>query len=392
MRWRDIPRQAKAYMIYHTIIAPQLIVWTLLPVYLMKTGYSILDVGVFFGIVNVASVPITYLIGRVFNEVDLKKGFVVIDFLVGVAYVLYGFAKGAFAPIFLFLGRLFEKISEMMYPLYPAYEQIIYPQDKYEEIFAWHLRLPEIASLISYPIFGYFLGYVFTQPKHYRAVFLFFGLFSAFTIYYIVRFFPSVGKKERISPEGFKFRAGEFKALLVFETLITLVWSLSPEFVLINYLISELKKTVFEVTLVSVAMSLSTIAGTYISERLRKERSFEIMAFGIGIYAFYTFVMSTSPPLGIVVAVYALGSFGDAIWFPFYRAWMFRMIPRERVSEFHAALSSYRKTIQIFSPFIAGWLASLNPTLPYTASFSFSIAASALLIFLGFRARSRERV
>lgn len=391
MRWREIPRQAKAYMIYHTIIAPQLIVWTILPVYLMKTGYSILDVGMFFGIVNVSSVPITYLIGKIFNEVDLKKGLVMIDLLDGVAYVLYGFAKGIFAPLFLFLGRLFEKISEMMYPLYPAYEQIIYPQDKYEEIFAWHLRLPEVASLLSYPVFGYILGYVFTQPKHYRAVFLFFGLFSAFTIYYIIRFFPSVGKKERISPEGFKFRTGEFKAFLVFEALLSLAWNIAPGIVLINYIINSLKKTVFEVTLVSVAMSLATIVGTYVSEKLKKERSFEIMAFGIGIYAFYTLVMSTSPPLWIVIAISALGELGDAIWFPFYRAWMFRMIPREKVSEIHAALSSYRKTIQIFSPFIAGWLASLSPTLPYMASFSFSLAASALLIFLGIRARSRGR-
>lgn len=52
MRWSEIPREAKAYMIYHTLIAPGLITWTLFPLYLMMTGYSVLEVGAFFTIVT----------------------------------------------------------------------------------------------------------------------------------------------------------------------------------------------------------------------------------------------------------------------------------------------------------------------------------------------------
>ena len=108
MRWSEIPRDAKAYMLYHTIIAPGLIVWILFPLYLMMTGYSILEVGAFFTIVNIASIPLTYLFGRAFNSWDIKKGLIAIDVLDGIAYVLYGLSKGAVAPVMPSQGGLLK--------------------------------------------------------------------------------------------------------------------------------------------------------------------------------------------------------------------------------------------------------------------------------------------
>ncbi|ASJ00423.1 MFS transporter [Thermococcus gorgonarius] len=382
MRWSEIPRDAKAYMLYHTLIAPGLIVWILFPLYLMETGYSILEVGAFFTAVNLASIPLTYLFGRAFNRWDIKKGLIAIDVLDGIAYVLYGLAKGAVASVLLFAGRAVEKLSTMLYPLYRAYEQIIYPEDKYEEIFAWHLRLPEIARVLTFPVMGYILGYVYPGPESYRWAFIIFGLFSAVTVAYLWLFLPSIGKDERITPEGFTFRAGEFKLLLAFEALLTLAWALAPEIVLINYVVFTLRKTVFEVTLVAVASSLASILGTYASERVPKGKGFRAIAFGMLLNAFYALIMALSPPFWIVLAVYALGDFGTTFWFPFYRAWMFKLIPKERASEFHAAISSYRKVIGIVAPFIAGALASIHATLPYVFSLAFFLLAGSMFVMI----------
>ncbi|WP_456321327.1 MFS transporter [Palaeococcus sp. (in: euryarchaeotes)] len=369
MRWSEIPRDAKAYMLYHTIISPGLIVWILFPLYLMKTGYSILEVGAFFTAVNIIAIPLTYLFGRAFNHWDIKKGLITIDVLDGIAYLLYGFSKGTIAPLMLFAGRTVEKLSTLFYPLYRAYEQIIYPEEKYEEIFAWHLRLPEMSRIMMFPILGYLLGYVYTKPEHYRMVFMGFGVLSAFTITYIWLFLPSVGKEERITPEGFTFRTGEFKLLLAFEALLTLAWELAPEIVLINYVVFVLKKTIFEVTLIAVASSLASILGTYASERIPKGKGFHAIGTGMMINAFYALVMALSPPFWLVLVIYAVGNFGDTFWFPFYRSWMFKLIPREKASEFHAAITSYRKIIGLVTPFIAGFLASVHATLPYAISF-----------------------
>ncbi|ACS33663.1 MFS transporter [Thermococcus gammatolerans] len=388
MRWSEIPRGAKAYILYHTLITPGLIIWALFPLYLMETGYSILEVGAFFTAVNIATIPLTYLFGRLFNRWDIKKGLIAIDILDGVAYVMYGLAKGAIAPIMLFAGRAIEKLSTVLYPLYRAYEQIIYPEDKYEEIFAWHLRLPEISRLITFPIMGYLLGYVYPGPESYRRVFLLFGLFSAVTVAYIWFFLPSVGRKERITPEGFTFKAGEFKLLIAFETLFTLAWFLAPEIVLINYVVFVLHKTVFEVTLIACASSLASIIGTYASERVPKGKGFQAIGVGMLINAFYALVMALSPPFWLALVVYAVGDFGNTFWFPFYRSWMFKLIPKEKASEFHAAISSYRKLFGLFAPFVAGALASIHPTLPYAVSFGLFLMAGAMFAKLS---RKRER-
>lgn len=378
MRWSEIPREARAYMLYHTLIAPGLIVWTLFPLYLMETGYSILEVGAFFTAVNIAAIPLTYLFGRLFNRWDIKKGLIAIDILDGITYVLYGLAKGAVAPLMLFAGRAIEKLSAVLYPLYRAYEQVIYPEDKYEEIFAWHLRLPEIARLVTFPIMGYILGYVYPGPESYRWTFIFFGLFSAVTVAYIWFFLPSIGREERISQKGFTFKAGEFKLLLAFEALLTLAWSLAPEIVLINYVVFVLHKTVFEVTLIACASSLASIIGTYASERVPKEKGFQAIGLGMFINAFYALVMALSPPFWLALAVYALGDFGSTLWFPFYRSWMFKLIPKEKASEFHAAISSYRKLLGLITPFVAGALASVHATLPYEASLVLFLIAGAM--------------
>ncbi len=87
----------------------------------------------------------------------------------------------------------------------------------------------------------------------------------------------------------------------------------------------------------------------------------------------------------VVLIIYAIGDFGNTFWFPFYRAWMFRLIPREKASEFHAAISSYRKVIGIVTPFVAGFLASLHATLPYAASLAFFILAGAMFIIVSRR-------
>nr|WP_206205762.1 MFS transporter [Thermococcus sp. Bubb.Bath] len=369
-------------MLYHTLIAPGLIVWILFPLYLMKTGYSILEVGAFFTAVNIAAIPLTYLFGRLFNRWDIKKGLIAIDILDGIAYVMYGLSSGAISSLMLFGGRAVEKLSTLLYPLYRAYEQIIYPEDEYEEIFAWHLRLPEISRLITFPIMGYLLGYVYTEPGHYRLTFLFFGLFSVVTVTYLWLFLPSAGKEERISPEGFTFKAGEFKRLLAFETLLTLAWELAPEFVLINYVVFVLHKTVFEVTLIAVASSLASIIGTYASERIPKEKGFQAISLGMFLNSFYALVMALAPPFWLALVAYAIESFSGVFWFPFYRSWMFRLIPMEKASELHAAISSYRRVIGLVTPLVAGALASIHPTLPYGASLLGFIVAGLFLLWI----------
>ncbi|ADT84211.1 hypothetical protein TERMP_01235 [Thermococcus barophilus MP] len=168
--------------------------------------------------------------------------------------------------------------------------------------------------------------------------------------------------------------------MLLIEALFTLAWSLAPEIVLLNYVIFKLHKTIFEVMLIEGAISVATITATYVSERIPKDKGFRVIGSGMLLLSIYALIMSFSPPFWLVLAAYFIGRFGDTLAFPFYRSWMFSLIPKEKASEFHAAISSYRRLIGLFTPFVAGALASIHATLPYAASFLLFLLIGVLFI------------
>ena len=381
MRWREIPLYARRYIIYHTVVSPLLIIWYMLPLYMFMTGYNVLDVGIFFTIVNIVAVPVTYLLGKVFDRVSIRHGLVLIDALDGVAAVLYSLAYGVIAPIMLFLGRLIEKISGLLYPLYQAAEKILYPKDRLEEVFAWHMRLPELSQLFGFLILGYIFGYVFDKPLHYRIGFLLIGLSSLLTIAYLLKALPRMDVEERIKIERFTFRIDkEFKLILLIEALSTLAWSLAPNIVLLNYIVNYLGYTLFEVMVVEAAISLGAILATYVTERIKGRYRYQMIGLGYGFITLWALLMVLNPPLIIVVLAYFISKFGDTLAFPYYRAWLFSKVPANKASSVFAAISSYRRIIVLVSPFLAGFLASIYPSLPYL--FSLPLFGSITLILL----------
>ena len=92
----------------------------MLPVYLYMTGYSVLDVGVLYTLVRVALIPLTYLVGRLFDRLALRHGLAAIDALEGAARLLYSAAAGPLAPLALFAGLLLDDLATVLYPLYQA--------------------------------------------------------------------------------------------------------------------------------------------------------------------------------------------------------------------------------------------------------------------------------
>ena len=371
MRFRDIPKYARAYILYHTIISPFLVSWYLLPLYMMLLGYSVLELGVFFTMVNALSIPLTYMVGKLFDELPIRDGLICIDLLEGASYLCYAMAEGGLSPIMLTLGCLLSKIAGLFYPLYQACEQILYPEEIREEIFVWHLRLPEISQIVGFLAFGYILSYIWPDLKYYRVTFIVFSIVSFAMVPYLISSLPRIDRRERLNIGGIraKLYSKGFRMVVLIEALYILAFCLMPEFVLLNYVIFTLNKKLFHVMLIESSMSISTIIATYIAEKLPKKYSFRNIALGISMLAAQTLIMAMSPPFLIVLATYFIGRLGDSIAFPFYRSWIFSNIPYDRVSEFHAALSSIRKTVALISPAIAGLLASIHATLPYALSF-----------------------
>ncbi len=216
----------------------------MLSVYMLMAGYSILEIGLLFTVVNIASIPLTYLIGRLFDRVTIRHGLILIDVLDGVENVLYGLSYRFLGPLTISLGLLVDRVSRIFYPLYQAAEKQLYPKDRLEEVYAWHMRLPLPSEAISFIVLGYVFGVLFPKPIHYAIGFIAIGTSSIFTVMYLVKYLPRLDARERIG-DVFTFRFDrEFKAILTLEALEILALYLAPEIVLVNYMMTTLNTSI----------------------------------------------------------------------------------------------------------------------------------------------------
>ncbi len=370
MRFSELPAEARRYIWYHTLVSPALIIWYALPFYLLKTGYSVLEVGVIFTIAQLLGIPVTLWLGRVFTRVDMRKGLVTIDLLESLSSLIYYFAYGPLAPLMVVLGELVERASGTLYFLYPAYERVIYPEDRMKEALAWHLRLPELAVIVSYPIIGYVLGYICDQPECFRMLFLFFAVYELALVPYIYFYFKPVVLEEEEDDEEEEHASirdywGRYKYYIVADILFITAWALAPGLALVYYVIEWLKGNMFHVALIEAAISTATLTGTWITDRIREEKAFRALQAGTLVtVGGLALMISTQMFIVALLAAYIL-RIGDTLVFVFKRTWLYSIMSKSEASKVSAALSSIRKVISISSPFMAGALAFLDPRAPY---------------------------
>ena len=124
----------------------------------------------------------------------------------------------------------------------------------------------------------------------------------------------------------------------------------------------------------------TAILATYISEKISQRYRFEAIAVGYLLVSLRALIMSLDPIFILVVIAYFIARFGEILAFPFYRSWNFSKIPKDKASSILSALSSYRRLIALISPATAGFLASIEPTLPYLVSLILFITSSIILI------------
>ncbi len=371
MRFSELSPEARRYIWYHTLVSPALIIWYALPFYLLKTGYSVLEVGLLFTTVQLLGIPLTLWLGRVFTRIDMRKGLMTIDLLGSISSFLYYLAYGPLAPIMVVAGGLVDEASSTLYFLYPAYERIIYPEDRMKEALAWHLRLPELAIIVSYPVMGYILGYVCCEPQCFRMLFLFFAVYELVLIPYIYYYFKPVvleeeaeEKREDTSLRDYWRR---YKYYIIADVLFITAWTLAPGLALVYYVVEWLKGNMFHIALIEAAISTATLTGTWITDRIGDSKAFKALQAGTIItIAGLTLMISTKIFPLILVAAYIL-RIGDTLVFVFRRTWLYSIMTRSEASKVSAALSSIRRAIRVAGPTITGALALLDPRAPYIA-------------------------
>ena len=384
--FKTFPLNAKMYILYHCVLSPALIVSHMLPIYLLYTGYNVLEIGILYTIVNFVSIVSTYLIGRLLDKIAANHALTLDIFLEGLSFLILGFAIGKILPIIVVISCLIQSISSMFTPAYSVYEYESYPKEKREKIYAYHLAMPEITQLIAFPLFGIIWGILYPTPCAYRIGFFIFGFYFLAASIIPIKILPVVRKKVEIEKEDFGFKiliSKELKIIMLIEILLIFAWGIIPQIVLINYVIQELHGSLFHITLVEAVISIVIIiTGGFIKD-IGKTHTFTMLIGATFIMILYTGLMSFAKNFPIVLIAYGLMAFGDTLWHPYHQSMLFYYIPEHKRGEFFGAFTALKRTLGIIFPFLAGFIAhKIHPLANYGISFLIFFLVILLYLYL----------
>ena len=388
MRWSELPKSARYYILYHTMVAPLLFTWYMIPYDLLEEGYTVLELGILFTAIDVLSIPAKFLIGRYFTFHDVKKGLLFIDVLEFTSLFFLYFATGSLAPLFVGISLLISDVAGTLYPLYQAYERAVYPEDRMKEALVWHMALPEVATVLSYTLLGYVFGVLCPSLDCVRNSFLAFAVTDMMLALYILRFFQPIVLKEEEEEESIledikslaKVLRGKLRLYFAANMLYLLAWQFIPIFVVVNYIVEEYSGNLFHIALFEASISLATVASMFIVNKIPERYGFHTMMLSTIGVAIATLVFYVKPPFEILLLLGFITRMFDSAWFVFNRNWLFKTISREEAALVSTGISVLNSTVFLAMPLVTGTLAAMSPSLPYLAGFLLMISTIPLLV------------
>jgi len=380
MKWSELPHEARAYIIYHALVAPVLFSWYIIPYSLLESGYSVLQVGVIYTAVSLLSLPLTFIVGRVYTYRNLKAGLMIIDVLGSVSIFLFAAAIWMNSPLLVAASLLIDKLSGPLYPLYPAYERAVYPEDRMKEALIWHMIVPEASLAVVLPVMGYLFGVTFVSLECVMWGLAGLGIYELVLVAYLwLALKPVTLSEESEEKEDGGFiedvksvalaLKGKLKLYFLSSMLYLLAWSFLPSFVTVNFIVEEYGGTLFHVSLFESAISLASIASMKLCEHIPESRAFQaLMGSALSVTA-TTLLISLRPSFPILVLLAFAVRMGDATWFLFNRNWFFKLISKEEAALVSSAVSTLRSGFSLLLPALTGLLANFDPKLPYMVGF-----------------------
>jgi MFS family permease len=322
------------------------------PVYLYALEYTLVEMGVLFSLAALAEVIFTYVAGKLLDRIPCNYGLAFIDFFGAIASIVYGCAQSYYHIL---AGKLLERAGNVFTPSYTVYENEAYKED-YETIYQYHLMTPEVIQLVAFPVLGYLLTYVFTSIKAYRLFFIILGLTNFLVIIYILKGLPTVKPAVSVEQQYQLSVPTGLYAVVAAETILVFGRAVGSGFVLVYYILDNLKGTFFTVTAVEAVVSLAIIT-TIIFTLRRKPDMVKAAQYGIVLMIVYAALMSWAPVVWVIFLAYFLNSVGHSLWFPRHRTLLMNLIPEEKRGEILGTISSLKKVVYIIGPIFAAFIA-----------------------------------
>ncbi len=373
IKFRDLPENARRYILLHTIGSPLMVGDYIIIIYLLLTGYGIVGVGALFTIINIIEIFFPIIFGRLFDrKISVKMAMSFIYSLEGLAYLLFYFVYGSTGWIFLTLGVFIMKFATVFYPIFPTYEHYVYPKEIRERAMIYHLMVPEYVQIVAFPIFGFFLTYIYPSVSAYKNTLLLLSAGSFLMILYIFYVIEDIrDTKIEVEKEEFKFRIPpEFIKLFLIEDFLILAESMLPLIAMTYFVMFLLHQSFFVLMLLEVTNSAVTIImGQYLKHKELKKRS--LLIGGVLIFAtanvFYILAAWRMSIIPLIFAV-ILQTLGNVFWFPVHRTMLYNTIPKEKRGTFFGSMSTMFRLSTAIAPFISTLLISLWVYLPFAVA------------------------
>jgi len=373
LRFRDLPRIAKNYILMHTLGSPFMIGEYALIMYLFLTGYVILQIGILFTIVNIIVAIGPFIVGKLIDHaLGAKITMAIIYILESVGYFVLFFAIGPYASAILLLGITIQKFETIFYPIFHIYEHYAFPEDIRERAFLYHIIVPEYVQIVAFPALGFVLTYVFSSVEAYRYLFLVLSIGDLLMVVYVLRRIDEIKKATFVvehEKKKFKLPKG-FTSIFSIEIGLILAESLIPTIVLAYFVLIVLKETFVVLMLLEVTNSAVTILlGNFVKNKETNSRGWLVKGVFLFIAAQTMFILAAH--VNSIIPVFAAIVFltaGNVLWFPVHNSLLYRTIPEEKRGTFFGSMSTIERIIGLFIPFISALLVTVYIYLPFMVS------------------------
>jgi len=351
--FRELPKGARHLIIYYAIAEPGVVGFAIFNAYLLLLGYSPIYVGSIISGASLITALLLPLLGYLSDRrINAKYYLMTIEALLGLAFLLYGFAQNAW---WIFLGRMVFSSAMLFSFTSSVYEKELYPEDKLDDAYIWHWLIPSVAGIITYAAaFIYFS--LFPDVQAARICYILLGALSPVFVsyvYFALPDLPTYRKRERV-----KIRREMWGIIGVFISayLATyFLYGIAVDNIIINYFGAGIAIVVLLALIDSIAGFSSSFVKGNLHRRYFSAIPYFAMA-SLGILAFSLFALHIMrlDSIATFLLFYSAIAFMWPLWHMSFKPKLLEAVPRELRGTVFSGVQSITRILNIPLAFLVG--------------------------------------
>jgi len=364
--WKELPRAARDLIIYYTIATMMTPLEFFFNIFMFALGIEVEMVGILYAF-HLLFVMIFSIVFGYFIDIRVSPKYLImlIDSIGIVTWILTARAS---SPFHFLLIYMVEALEIPFFVAYRALERDVYPQDKLNIAYKYHMIFPYLSQAIMTLVYGVMLE--LNLIIIYRILAIFGAILSLILVIWVWKRIPPTTNVHLRKNKGLHLRINKpLLFLAIAEILIIFTFNIAPFFILDNFLFNIVGVTPFGIALVYSTGAFLGLLGAVTYGELKEKGSLTRVAIGIfllSLGALALYLMNYIKYV-VIIAIIAmiLMYFGNSIWWIEHQSLIMKEVPEDVRGTFFGLLRTIRAVIIVPCPIIAVLLIKINPLMPY---------------------------